>query len=184
MFSRGFEEKTRLMEQTLTGLHFLTIVGLDNKREEFKFFRALEGSGSDDIDFRHQMLVLVNTRRDKDDDVTNWKWFHMAKADIFRNKVCARIVFEGSSEKDEFVYGSFYNGQNIPALYLRGDKFENTVPLKYAVLSPYFLTIFPEISLSYTTGWEWTVEKVLPLDELKKVRAMKCSATILKQLQR
>jgi len=163
---------TDRMSIVVAGSHSLCSGNLDYKREEFDLSH---------IDFRTQMLVLVNTGRDKLDDRTTWKWFHMPKAKIFSNNVVVQVQFEGSSHKDKFMFGRYLDPA-LPGLCLEADEHNTRYvgPWKLAVLSPYFLQF--HVNVEYATEIAWTVETTLPLTELQKVRSLKCSALVRKPM--
>jgi len=153
----------------VVGSHLLFAGDLDYKQDEFRL---------GDIDFRTQMLVLVNTGRDKSDGQTDWKWFHMPKANIFPNNVVIEVHFEGSHYKDEFMFGRSNSGPALPGICLEADEFRSryTGPWKSAVLSPYFLQTYTNVD--YATEMTWTVERSLTLKELQQVRSLKCNAKV------
>ena len=167
----------RHLTAEVIGPHSLFAGGFDPRSAGDKKRKAF---GLDSIDLRTQMFVLVNTGRDAGDNRTTWKWFHMPKADLFWNNVVARIEFAGSRYVDEFIFGGCNNGPCMPGLCLDGDKFETRYvgPWKFAVISPYFLQFY--CNVTYATGMEWPVEKVLPLDDLKQVQSLAGSARIRK----
>lgn len=75
-----------------------------------------------------EMIVLLNTGRGKDDDRSNWEWFHISQTKAFRSSVAVSISLNDVDER-EIAKAQFALWEH-PGLRLSG-------PM--AVVSPYWL---------------------------------------------